>query len=702
MAGPSKRRSSRQVAKRSKYAEPETDDEDFEFEYHRQRSTVAEEDDYHEKEPIAPAPKRQRTSTTRRKVQTRSKSTQSTLKSAGFRIGKPRRPNSKALSKRTLDDKEESAKVFNGPSDGKKPDWSSLPIRILKDIFIFATLPEGEGIVRSNTSWLFRTARMCRAFAEPALEAYYQSPALYAGQHLHDFLSLLDAPRDQRYVDYKVKVHRMDIDVRGLAYVAPGKPAFDLSSLMRQLPQMHHMEIHHPEHVAPFRPVKVGRWTFDPTHLFQTMDDNNIRLKTWRWSRNLISNDSFVDLYGMMSVAHERKVFAGLQRLVVCGYNVSDSAEPVVEDEGTEAQPMPGLASSIAKLPYLEDLSIITCDVIQSLQLLPNNLHRLELNNCLEITSDIMTAYFSTSASHLEELVLSHNAALSLGFLQGLKSGCHRLQVLKIDLHYYSEKILTDDSEPLYDELLGADEVPTWPSTLRQLEILHAQKWQSEGAQNLFRSLIDSAPELPDLRRLTIHAHINIPWRDRVGFRDQWIKRLRRVYLRKTTEPSKNMGSLKQMRMLADLQGKTIRGPRGTNRDELSLEFSDDDSQVSGRRVSHIRVSPHKSGGDTDHYSDSELSKQQQSSRGPRRSKRVADTHLSQESTPISETEDDAINAEPEAFVQGLCGVVDIRIDNQRPREEQYTEAHFLDSERSGDDDWQEGADEDGDEGYAW
>lgn len=315
-----------------------------------------------------------------------------------------------------------------------------------------------------------------------------------------------------------------------------------------------------------------------------------------------------------------------------------------------------------------------------------------------------MLAYFKTSGSQLQELRLSHNAALSLSFLQGLKSGCPRLDSLRIDLRLYSEKMLTDDSEPLYDELLGAHEIPTWPSSLRHLEILHAQKWQAEGAQNLFRSLIDSAPELPDLRHVALHAHINIPWRDRVGFRDQWIKRLRRVYLRKADEPSKHLGSLKQFRMWSDLCGKTIRGPR-SNRDELSLGFSDDDEDdvpLSGRRASHVQVSPHKASGDTDHYSDSDMSRPK--TRGPRRSKRVAETHVSQqESTSVSESDDDAAkDDEPELFVQGLCDVVDIRIDNQRPREEQYTEAHFLDSERSGDDDWHEGADEDADDGYAW
>jgi hypothetical protein len=55
----------------------------------------------------------------------------------------------------------------------------------------------------------------------------------------------------------------------------------------------------------------------------------------------------------------------------------------------------------------------------------------------------------------------------------------------------------------------------------------------------------------------------------------------------------------------------------------------------------------------------------------------------------------------PERFIQGMCTVVDVRIDNQRPREEQFNESHFLDSEASGDEEWTEGA-EVNEDGYAW
>ena len=54
-------------------------------------------------------------------------------------------------------------------------------------------------------------------------------------------------------------------------------------------------------------------------------------------------------------------------------------------------------------------------------------------------------------------------------------------------------------------------------------------------------------------------------------------------------------------------------------------------------------------------------------------------------------------------FVQGLCQVVEVAIDNQRPRENMFSERDFLDTERSGDEDWNEEAEiEFEDNRYAW
>lgn len=699
MAG-TKRRSSRQMAsrKRSIYVDPETEDE-FEADT---------EEDYEPEEPTAPPPKKRKTVSRKPKPQTRrrvkSKPANKPLKSV-FKVGKPRKPNSKAAP--------EKKKEFSGPSDNKIPDWTSLPVDILRDIFIFASHPIHEQTTEAtaNVSWLFKTARGLknRALVGPALEAYYRSPSLLNNLQPWHFLDLLRMPKDKRYMDYNVKTHDLSIDVRRLAYCAHNRPSFDLGPLVAELPRLEHMEILHPQHEPPFRPLKIARWTFAPLELFKIMEEHNIRLKSWRWSRDMIPKNAFLDLYNMMTVAHQGKTFNRLEKLVVCGFNYEDSSEPT-EPENTgdlENTPLPpGLATSISQLPALKDLTFITCDIVMNkfLQRLPTNLQRLELSNCLEITSEMLRDYFSTSSSHLKELVLNNNAALNLSFLTGLKEACPRLEVLKMDFHYYSEKVIINDAEALYDELLSEDEVPTWPSTLRHLELVHAQKWTPVAAQNLFRSLIEAAPDLPDLRCLILHAHINIPWRDRVGFRDQWIERLRRVYLRDTKEPSKELGSLRQFRLWKQAQKQ-----RASERDELADDDSDVDIPDSFRKASHVQISPHKPSGDTDVYSDSDVP----TTKGcqPRRSARVAETQVSKAEKSTSpevdsESEDESSvedwRKQPEKFIQGLCEVVDIRIDNQRPRENQWTEGDFLDSEVSGDEDWREGASDEEEERYAW
>lgn len=273
-----------------------------------------------------------------------------------------------------------------------------------------------------------------------------------------------------------------------------------------------------------------------------------------------------------------------------------------------------------------------------------------------------------------------------------------------MDLHYYSTHFTVEDAAPLYDYLLGSDEVPTWPTTLRTLELVHLQNWSTHGdaAQNLFRSLVDSAEELPDLRRLVLHAHINISWRDRAAFRDQWIERLRRVYQRYSEDPGPNLASLKAFRLWKDMQ------------------VPEPGSVPEGRRLSYVRITPRKpSAQPLEETSDSEpLAK--------RRSKRIAEKPSPpppkepepiapkmrrrrgrRNSDAISVASDDGEVAQPdwrstpEKFVQGMCDIVDIKIDNQRPREQQFHESHFLDSEVSGDEEWTEGH-EFGDDGYAW
>ncbi|KAK0253058.1 hypothetical protein LTS09_011968 [Friedmanniomyces endolithicus] len=709
-----KRRSTRQAvsrnSKRSIYAEPETDEDEFD-------ADVDGEEEY-APEPVAeePPPRQQRRKPApRTRHQTRSKGvgkSKAVAKPSLKGVGKKRRWN-------TLSDPlAKGWKEFKGPSDGKKPNWTSLPIDILRDIFVFASQPlhEQTRTASANVDWLIKSARVCRAFAVPALEAYYQSPSLLTSYAPHQLHALLQ--KDEQYMQYNVKVKSLSIDVRRLAYSATNMGLFDVTHFAETLPQLQHMEILHPIDEPPFRtPGKIQNWYY-PERFFHTLEERGNRLKSWRWNRNMIQRVDAASAYTLIAQIHTGKSFEHLEHLTVCDFGYDDSAEPVASQDSPEAF-APGLTSSISLLPRLKDLTLISCEVLvdKFLDRLPKDLERLEITNCLELTSDMLQTYLVSGGSHLRELVLNHNPALNMSFLTGLKRDCPKLEVLKMDLRYYSERLNSNDAQALYDELLTADDIPTWPSTLRHLELIHLQRWAAEAAQNLFRSLVDGAAHLSHLRHLVLHSHLSIPWRQRAEFRDQWIDRLQRVYARRSKAPSPHLGSLKQLRLwkLAQAEGWDVgdNGRARTHDRESDEEFS------LGRRISHVAISPAKPrDADVEVYSDAspEKTKAEQDV-GVRRSRRVAEASQ----TPVSgsppaggaidntsndgedEEGEEGWEGEEEGFVQGLCTVVDIRIDNQRLREDQFTEGDFLDSERSGDEDWHEGDEDGSDDGvYAW
>ncbi|KAK5729349.1 hypothetical protein LTR17_012074 [Elasticomyces elasticus] len=706
-----KRRSTRQAitrrTKRSPYVDPDTSEDELAYDLETESQTG---DTYAPEEvPIAePSRKRQKTAP-RTRHQTRSKSI--SKPAATRKAGAKRRPNNLHTPP--------SPKTFKGPSDNKVPDWTSLPIDILKDIFIYASSPihEQTRTAAANIDWLVKTARTCRAFAVPALEAFYIRPSLLTSQAPHRLLALLLQVKDEegkRFMGYGVKVKGLEIDVRRLAYSAHNMGLFDICRLVEVCPQLQEVEILHPVDEPPFRTGKIQNWHY-PTNLFTTMEEHGTRLRTFRWSRGMIPQTN-PETYTLMAATHTSKPFEYLTKLTVCGFDfdptpTADSAEV---QTATAVATAPSLATSIALLPRLKDLTLISCEAVVDtfFSHLPHNLERLELTNCLELTSSMLETYLASGGgSQLRELVLNHNPSLSLSFLVKLRDLCPRLEVLRVDLRYYSERVNSNDAEPLYDVLLGEGEVPSWPATLRELEMVHLQRWQAEAAQNLFRSLVNAAPDLPDLRRLVLHTHISIPWRQRVEVRDQWIDRLQRVYARRSVAPSAYMGSLRQFREFKKAQEEGWDVKATTGRAKLhDLDDEDGDGEFTlGRRISHVAISPKARGKDIVVYDESSPEKRAVVAPEPsiRRSRRVAEASYSPPAV-VDGSEDDELDEEVEEedgeglFVQGLCNVVDIRIDNQRPRENQFTEGDFLDSEVSGDEDWREGGSENGEEGYAW
>ncbi|KAF2146070.1 uncharacterized protein K452DRAFT_263597 [Aplosporella prunicola CBS 121167] len=601
-------------------------------------------------------------------------------RSTAKRIGHPR-----ARRAKHIEGKSPQAKApIPLESDGVIPPWASLPYEVLLQIFTYACYPlhDDDFNATSTIAWLLQAARICKTFVEPALTALYRSPPLVSIDKPHKLTELLADTASARVINYNVKIRRLEFDViRTLAYTYPGKGQFELADLIPHVPQLTELSIVHPQDRPPFRPYsRSGRWHYSQS-LFAALQESSIRLKAWTWNSNLCSADQ---THLWMGSIHQLDAFQRLEHVSLLNY--SPKPETLVEGERTSRQI---LADNLVLLSRLKSLSFESCQILDAefLPLLKEGLESLTITNCHNVTSEILQSFLVSHGSHMKELVLNHNQSLDISFLPDLRRACPRLEVLRMDLNYYDSHASFRDSDPKYVDLLKEEETPRWPTTLQTLEMVQLRKWTSGAAESFFASLLDSADELPDLRRLVLKAILNIGWRDRAGFRDQWIGRLQRVFLRKSTSPDPNLMSGKRFRMWKD--------------SFLPITPESGDRPKSAKRLSHVQITPKdaRAAHNTDDDGDSGPARHLRPRRRAATSDDNSDEHETSEEGNVDEKHWRNIK---EKHIQGMCEVVDIRIDNLRPREEQFNENDFLDSEVSGDEDWNGEDDIPGNEGYAW
>jgi hypothetical protein len=174
-----------------------------------------------------------------------------------------------------------------------------------------------------------------------------------------------------------------------------------------------------------------------------------------------------------------------------------------------------------------------------------------------------------------------------------------------------------------------------------------------------FESLTEEADDLRNLRYLSLSVHVDLPWHERAGFRDKWTTQFKKIFQRKPQSPVTYMQSFKSYRLWMEAQKDKSKRTRRS-----SEEQSGDSSNPSAARLR------------------------------PRRSINYASDSSSPKNTlrgQVMAALDGGrrhVAGGPEHAVQGLCEVVDIRIDNGRPNEKEFRESDMLDSEESGDSDY--------------
>lgn len=575
---------------------------------------------------------------------------------------KTKRPLADSRRKRRRTDENFQAGTIPVPA-GPIPPWTTLPYHILFNIFLRASHPlvdKRQGTAFSTTKWLLEISLLCRSFAEPALAALYHTPVLIPRVRAHKILKLLSQSQDSLSINYASKVQELLLDVRTvLAYKArPAYGYFDISKLIESVPNVKTLRLYHQhDGVSPMMPTNHAmNWRY-PDSLFETLNRCNVRLHGFDWNARFMEPHALVDT---MQVHHLQAPFLTIRNLRL----FQITSEDVYAETEAELQELTGklietrLGAALRQLPELRRLSFTDCTAVNELLLpkLPTTLESLYIDNCDEVASNNLAMFLASHGAHLRELVLKHNRHLNMSFIVRLADSCPNLERLSLDflMHnwppYYN-------GLPHFDHLFRPGEVPSWPKALQDMELMQLRQWDKTSAAAFFGSLVDAAPDLKDLRSIVISATVPMGWQDRASFRRHWMKMLERTFLRKD-------------------ESSTSVAPSEPTQEASAAAPAKRPSSRHSARVARQRLSEVDDGSD-----DNEA--------------------LSQPPT-TSEGGVTEVEEKENTYVQGMCDVVSLRIDNLRPAEAQFNEGDFLNSEESGDEDWVGEDWEPNDEEHAW
>jgi hypothetical protein len=565
----------------------------------------------------------------------------------------------RALHKRAKTDQDDITILGSGVI----PPWQTLPYHVLFDIFLRASYPlldQGRSDRNDSVKWLVNVALLCQSFQEPALAALLHCPPLLPAHKTHALLSLLSQPSDSLSMNYASKIKKLHVEVEPLLLLKSGPTLgyFDLTKLIEKTPQVQALRLYHKDDytvgIPPWH-ITQSRWVY-PDALFSAVNNSGVILRSWDWNGRFLEPDL---LLKAMALRHQGPAFSGLRELKLLHINDSQLDEFSDEEGGALIEAIK-ILRELQRLEFLES-SMVSGQVLANL---PHTIRSLTLRNCDRIWSTDLTAFLASHGANLRELSLSHNRHLSMSFVQTLGQCCPNLEIFKMDLSMHDGSSY-HDVEPHFEHLLVQSETPTWPVKLQEIELTQLRKWDDATAEVFFTSLVNAAPDLRDLRKLGISAILKIGWRDRATFRERWISRLEKVFLRQSPPPNPNLRSIRKR----ELKPSYLAADNGA-----TSETHTDESRPGT------------------------------ASSGPSTPTKRQSTRLAQHSV---EAEDSAANSLRETSptdagrIQGMCDIVNIRIDNQRPTEMQYNENDFLDDEPSGDEDWA-GDDYDPAPGHAW
>lgn len=584
--------------------------------------------------PRRPPPRRTITRSSKRKAQSSRKSPYSSYK---------RQKVLGASLKKTHDLSNEAHTILPG---GKIPAWQTLEHDILTKIFKKAAYPLYHGYLRPNGSikWLVGLSYLCESFHGAAMSALLACPPLTNGTGL---LDLLRIDQETLYTNYRVKARSLVVEAKhSLVQKADKISLPDLVSLTPLLESLrivsNYDEIKasssdqsYSEYVLTFsqaiwaHPSAAKKtYTYEDL-LFNSLGTSCPRLKEFEWNGRFAAG--LPELIDMMTSAHAK--LNGLTSVTLMNLNIADKLS-LEEHKSMQAR----LLVALTKLPELKHVTITNCNVFGNFAALAaletSQLSSLTITACPSLTSAGLEILLNAKGAALQYLRLNGCQTCDGAFLSRLDQLCGNLRTLQIDLSF-TDVSSWHDTEAHFEDFLPDGPI-SFPTTLVDLDLNNLRKINSEQLEASLTSLVETS--LPSLRKLSIKAILTSDYRQRARIRREWGQKLERVFLRRSPPPVSNL----------QYQSRFPMGGVDMVRGSSATSTSDD-------------------------------SKKRQSSRISRSQSEAAHTG----SGVVCETG-------PSLQIQGLCEVVALRVDDQRPAMDQFRELDFLDDELSGDEMYQD------------
>lgn len=533
--------------------------------------------------------------------------------------------------------------------------WTTLEYTILLDIFSYGT-EMLENDKKRSSSWLIGAATCCKAFYEPALTALYRSPPLDTSEAIQGFLA---ATKHNAGFSTPVgnKVKYLEIEAfPALTRKEKSQDRVSLETILAATPNIRSLAVElYGDDPASKREVinstARGRATVYKPEMMKTLEDNKTFLRSMKW--NYFFNRDQEWPWCELAEVHQSRSMRTIGHLEIAWFNHFTKI-------ANKTKHLQSLIAGINALPNLKSLTLRLCGLFckdeSLLAGLPPNLESLTIKDCDDLTSEDFTTFLSSHGRNLRHLTLNHNRSLNIAFMSCLATSCPSLKSLKIDMSFYGLMVTTTDPEPCFQYLLPEGSTPTWPSTMEHIEMLWIRKWERNAATVFFSSLIGAAKDLPNLRYLMIKTTVDLDWRDRVAFRDEWTARLYKVF-KSCVAPPKLSESLKK-ESNGKITGSIRKIPINEDRKRKATEESGQES-IAGRLGKRSRQE------DPEEVANALTRINSGQDSHPAKSRRLNQSNLEAGTIPSDDSN---------LHIQGLCTVVHIRIENLRPMETQYAE----------------------------